>query len=235
MLRANERELGLLVLKTSGDLEAVLAIDRTLMEHAEHWLVRETLGLLRRTFARLDVSSRSLYAIVEAGSCFGGMLYELAAAADRIYMLDLPDGGPQIVLDGLNFGLLPAVNGRARLRTLLLGQPAAYARAESEAGRRYAAADALAAGLITVAPDELDWDDEVRLALEERAALSPDALSGLEANLRFPGGETLETKIFGRLSAWQNWVFVRPNATGERGALKIFGTGSKPQFDWERV
>jgi benzoyl-CoA-dihydrodiol lyase len=235
MLRANERELGLIVLKTTGDLDAVLAVDRILIEHADHWFVRQTLGFLRRTLARLDVSSRSLYAIVDAGSCFGGLLYELAAAADRIYMLDLPGEGPQLALDALNFGLLPAVNGRARLQMRLLGEPETYARAEGEAGRRYAADEALAAGLITVAPDELDWDDEVRLALEERTALSPDALSGLEANLRFPGGETLETKIFGRLSAWQNWVFVRPNATGERGALKIFGSGSKPHFDWERV
>jgi benzoyl-CoA-dihydrodiol lyase len=235
MLRTNDREPGLLVLRTAGSLDAVLALDRALIEHADHWLVRETLGLLRRTLARLDVTSRSLYAIVDDGSCFGGLLYELAAAADRVYMLDLAEGGPQLALDALNFGPLPAVNGRARLATRLFGEPALYAQAERDAGRRYGAADALAAGLITTAPDELDWDDEVRLALEERAALSPDALSGLEASLRFPGDETLETKIFGRLSAWQNWVFVRPNATGERGALKIFGTGSKPHFDWERV
>jgi len=235
MLRANERELGLVVLKTTGALDAVLAADRPLIDHADHWFVRETLGFVRRTFARLDVSSRSFYAIVDTGSCFGGLLYELAAAADRIYMLDLPDEGPQLVLDALNFGPLPAVNGRVRLQTRLLGEPGLYARAEGAAGRRYAAGDALEAGLITVAPDELDWDDEVRLALEERTALSPDALSGLEANLRFAGDETLETKIFGRLSAWQNWVFVRPNATGERGALKIFGSVSKPHFDGERV
>jgi benzoyl-CoA-dihydrodiol lyase len=235
MLRTNEREPGLVVLRTAGSLDAVLAVDRALLEHADHWLVRETLGLVRRTLARLDVTSRSLYAIVDGGSCFGGLLYELAAAADRVYMLELAENGPQLALDALNFGPLPAVNGRARLATRLFGEPTLYAQAERDAGRRYGAADALAAGLITTAPDELDWDDEVRLALEERAALSPDALSGLEASLRFPGDETLETKIFGRLSAWQNWVFVRPNATGERGALKIFGTGSKPHFDWERV
>jgi benzoyl-CoA-dihydrodiol lyase len=235
LLRTNERELGLIVLRTSGDLEAVLAADRALVEHRDHWLVRETLGMLRRTLARLDVTSRSLYAVVDDGSCFGGVLYELAAAADRVYMLALDEGGPQLALDALNFGPLPAVNARPRLETRLLGEPALYAAVQAEAGRRYDARAALDAGLVTVAPDDLDWDDEIRLACEERAALSPDALSGLEASLRFPGAETLETKIFGRLSAWQNWVFIRPNATGERGALKIFGSGSKPNFDWERV
>jgi benzoyl-CoA-dihydrodiol lyase len=235
LLRTNERELGLIVLKTHGGIDDVLAADRVLIDHADHWFVRETLGFVRRTFARLDVTSRSLYAVVDDGSCFAGLLYELAAAADRVYMLALEDGGPQIALDALNFGPLPAVNARPRLQTRLLGDDAAYARARDEAGQRYTAEAAFDAGLITVAPDDLDWDDEIRLACEERATLSPDALSGLEASLRFPGGETLETKIFGRLSAWQNWVFIRPNATGERGALKLFGTGSKPNFDWERV
>jgi benzoyl-CoA-dihydrodiol lyase len=236
MLRTNELELGLLVLKTSGDADAVLAVDRTLVALRDHWLVRETIGLLRRTFARLDVTSRSMYAIAGEGSCFAGVLYEFAAAADRIYMLALSEGDvPEIVLDDVNFGMLPAVNGHSRLETRFLGDPVAYDRAHAERGRRYGAEDAVDAGLATVAPDDLDWEDEIRLALEERASLSPDALTGLEASLRFPGDETLETKIFGRLSAWQNWVFYRPNSTGERGALKLFGTGSKANFDWERV
>ena len=238
LLRTNELELGLLVLKTEGDPELALAADALLLELREHWLVRETLGLLRRTFARLDVSARSLYAVIEQGSCFAGLLAELALAADRTYMLALPEGeagAPEIVLDELNDGPLPAVNGHSRLATRFDGDPAALARLRGELGRRYGASDALEAGLITVAPDDLDWEDEIRLAFEERAALSPDALTAMEASLRFPGAETLETKIFGRLSAWQNWVFYRPNATGERGALKLFGTGSKPHFDRERV
>ncbi len=244
LLRTNELELGLLVLKTEGEADAVLAADAQLLALREHWLVRETIGLLRRTFARLDVSARSLYAVADQGSCFAGLLAELALAADRTYMLALPDdepgsadvaGAPQIVLDELNDGLLPMVNGRSRLATRFSGDAAALARVQADLGRRYAANDALEAGLITVAPDDLDWEDEIRLAFEERAALSPDALTAMEASLRFPGAETLETKIFGRLSAWQNWVFYRPNSTGERGALKLFGTGSKPHFDRERV
>ena len=236
MLRTNELELGLLVLKTEGDADAVLAVDRVLLAQREHWLVRETIGLLRRTFARLDVSSRSMYAVIDEGSCFAGLLFELALAADRSYMLALPDGdGPTIALDDVNAGLLPAVNGRSRLETRFCEDRAAFERVHIDAARRYNADEALDAGLVTFTPDDLDWEDELRLALEERASLSPDALTGLEASLRFPGAETLETKIFGRLSAWQNWVFYRPNSTGERGALKLFGTGSKANFDWERV
>ncbi len=244
LLRTNELELGLLILETEGEADAVLAADAQLLALREHWLVRETIGLLRRTFARLDVSARSLYAVADQGSCFAGLLAELALAADRTYMLALPDDepavpgeaeAPQIVLDELNDGLLPMVNGRSRLATRFSGDAAALACVQADLGRRYAANDALDAGLITVAPDDLDWEDEIRLAFEERAALSPDALTALEASLRFPGPETLETKIFGRLSAWQNWVFYRPNSTGERGALKLFGTGSKPHFDRERV
>jgi benzoyl-CoA-dihydrodiol lyase len=236
MLRTNEPELGLLLLRTDGDPEAVLAVDRTLRAHGDHWLVRETIGLLRRTLARLDVTSRSLYAIVDRGSCFAGTLMELALAADRTYMLNVEDDdAPTIVLDAVNFELYPAVNGRSRVDTRFEGDLPAFSVLKAAMGYRYRAQDALDAGLVTVTPDDLDWDDELRLAIEERASLSPDALTAMEANLRFPGAETLETKVFGRLSAWQNWVFYRPNATGERGALKIFGTGSRPDFDHERV
>jgi benzoyl-CoA-dihydrodiol lyase len=236
MLRTNEPELGLLLLRTEGDAEAVLAVDRTLLALREHWLVRETIGLLRRTLARLDVTSRSLYAVVEPGSCFVGTLLELALAADRTYMLALPgDRAPTLALGETNFGAYPMVNGRTRLETRFDCDAATLERLRGDIGRRLDAADALDAGLVTVAPDELDWDDEIRLALEERASLSPDALTAMEANLRFPGAETPETKIFGRLSAWQNWVFYRPNSTGDTGALKLFGSGTKPRFDQERV
>jgi benzoyl-CoA-dihydrodiol lyase len=238
MLRVNDLELGLLLLKTSGSGEAVLAADRVLLEHRNNWLVRETIGLLRRTFARLDVSSRSMYAIIEPGSCFAGVLYELVLAADRSYMLALPEeegGSPKIAIDEVNFGLLLAVNGRSRLETRFDGNARAVAAALAAKGKPLGPKEALELGLVTVAPDDLDWEDEIRVAIEERAALSPDALTGLEASLRFPGDETLETKVFGRLSAWQNWVFIRPNSTGEHGALKLFGTGSKARFNWERV
>ena len=238
LLRTNELELGLIILKTRGDAAAVLAADATMLAQRDHWLVRETVGYLRRTFARLDVTSRSLYAVVDQGSCFAGLLYELALAADRIYMLALPEGDenpPEIQLDGLNFGLLPMVNGRSRLETRFLDDAATIAKLAAQQGKPLTAEPALALGLVTLAPDDLDWDDEIRVALEERASLSPDALTGLEASLRFAGPETVWTKVFGRLSAWQNWVFVRPNATGERGALKVFGTGSKAQFNFERV
>ena len=238
LLRTNELELGLIILKTRGDAAAVLAADATMLAQRDHWLVRETVGYLRRTFARLDVTSRSLYAVVDQGSCFAGLLYELALAADRIYMLALPEGDenpPEIQLDGLNFGLLPMVNGRSRLETRFLDDAATIAKLAAQQGKPQTAEPALALGLVTLAPDDLDWDDEIRVALEERASLSPDALTGLEASLRFAGPETVWTKVFGRLSAWQNWVFVRPNATGERGALKVFGTGSKAQLNFERV
>jgi benzoyl-CoA-dihydrodiol lyase len=234
-LRLNELELGLVVLKAEGDVAPVLAVSRTMQRLREHWLVRETIGFLRRTFARLDVSSRSLYALIEPGSCFAGPLLELALAADRSYMLAGEERAPAIVVDESNFELFPMVNGRSRLATRFNDDAAELAGVRAACGEPLAAARALDLGLVTVTPDDLDWDDEIRLALEERAALSPDALSALEASLRFPGAETLWTKIFGRLSAWQNWVFIRPNATGERGALKLFGTGSKPNFDQERV
>jgi benzoyl-CoA-dihydrodiol lyase len=238
MLRVNEAELGLLLLKTSGDAQAVLAADAVILEHRNDWLVRETIGMLRRTFARLDVSSRSMYAIIEPGSCFAGILFELALAADRSYMLALPDeedGSPKIAVDDFNFGLLPAVNHRGRLETRFIGNATHMAATVGAKGKLLGADEAVHAGLVTAAPDDLDWEDEVRIAIEERSSLSPDALTGLEASLRFPGDETLETKVFGRLSAWQNWVFIRPNSTGEHGALKLFGTGSKARFSWERV
>jgi benzoyl-CoA-dihydrodiol lyase len=238
MLRVNEAELGLLLLKTSGDAQAVLATDAVMLEHRNDWLVRETIGMLRRTFARLDVSSRSMYAIIEPGSCFAGILFELALAADRSYMLALPgeeEGSPKIAVDDFNFGLLPAVNHRTRLETRFMADARHMAAAVEAKGKLLGAEQAVRGGLVTAAPDDLDWEDEIRIAIEERSSLSPDALTGLEASLRFPGDETLETKVFGRLSAWQNWVFIRPNSTGEHGALKLFGTGSKARFSWERV
>ncbi|MGB8264905.1 MAG: hypothetical protein WCE44_01105, partial [Candidatus Velthaea sp.] len=230
-LRTNEPELGLFVLRSEGDPAAVLSAGATLVAHGDDWLVRETIGLLRRTLARFDVTSRSLYALVDDGSCFAGVLFELALAADRTYALALgAAGGPAVAIDATNHGLFPMVNGRTRLATRF-GEHLP----QLTPGRPYAALEAEELGLVTVASDELDWDEEIRLALEERASLSPDALTGMEASLRFPGAETLATKIFGRLSAWQNWVFIRPNATGEGGALKQFGSGSKPHFNWERV
>jgi benzoyl-CoA-dihydrodiol lyase len=238
MLRVNELELGLLLLKTAGSADAVLASDAVMLEHRNDWLVRETIGLLRRTLARLDVSSRSMYAIIDPGSCFAGVLYELALAADRSYMLAPPEDqgdAPKIAVDELNFGLLPVVNGRGRLETRFSGNARSMAGALEAKGKLLGPQEALGLGLVTVAPDDLDWEDEIRVAIEERASLSPDALTGMEASLRFPGDETMETRIFGRLSAWQNWVFIRPNSTGEQGALKLFGTGSKARFSWERV
>jgi len=240
MLRTNELELGLLLLKTEGDISAVLETDKLLAGLREAWLVRETVGLLRRTFARLDVSSRSMFAIIEPGSCFAGTLLELALAADRSYMLALSeeDGAGQparIALSAMNSGLLPMINGRSRLETRFSGHAEAIAKLQAIQNEPLGAEAALELGLVTMAPDALDWEDELRIAIEERTSLSPDALTGMEANLRFPGSESTETKIFGRLSAWQNWIFIRPNATGEQGALKLFGKGSKPKFDRERA
>jgi benzoyl-CoA-dihydrodiol lyase len=238
MLRTNELELGLVLLKTAGSVDAVTASDSVMLKHKDDWLVRETIGLLRRTLARLDVSSRSLFAIIDHDSCFAGILFELALAADRSYMLAVAEEegeSPKIALDELNFGLLPMVNDRSRLETRFCGDKDKLAAIEKTSGKALSPAEAFEQGLITVAPDDLDWEDEIRVAIEERVSLSPDALTGMEASLRFPGAETIETKVFGRLSAWQNWVFIRPNATGENGALKKFGTGSKSNFDWERA
>ncbi|GAB4203597.1 MAG: 2,3-epoxybenzoyl-CoA dihydrolase [Tibeticola sp.] len=238
-LRTNEPELGTWLLKTEGDAQAVLACDALLATHAAtHAFVRETLGLLRRTLSRLDVSSRSLFALVEPGSCFAGTLAELAFCADRAYMLALPDDdarAPRLTLSELNFGAYPMANELSRLARRFCEEAAPLAAARAAIGRSLDADGALALGLVTSAPDDIDWDDEVRLAIEERAAMSPDALTGLEANLRFAGRETMATRVFGRLTAWQNWIFQRPNAVGERGALKVYGTGEKARFDWHRV
>jgi len=238
MLRTNEAELGTLLLKTRGAAASVLASDAAMLACAGNWFVRETMGFLRRTLARLDVSSRSLFAIIDRDSCFAGTLLELALAADRSYMLALPEGdndAPRIALSAANFGPFAMVNGLTRLQTRFCGEAAPVAALAEQQGALLDAAQATELGLVTFAPDELDWEDELRLAVEERASLSPDALTGLEASLRFAGPETMETRIFGRLSAWQNWVFNRPNAVGEHGALKLFGSGRKPQFNWERI
>ncbi len=237
-MRTNELAVGTWLLKTSGDAAAVLAVDAVLAEHASHWLVRETTGLLRRTLARLDVSSRTLFALVESGSCFAGTLLELALAADRTYMQRLPDAPaaePRLTLSAQSFGAYPMVSGTSRLSRRFHGDPAALAALRSRKGAALATEEALALGLVTSAPDDIDWADEIRLALEERASMSPDALTGLEANLRFGGAETMATRIFGRLSAWQNWIFNRPNAVGEKGALKVYGKGGKAHFDFDRV
>lgn len=239
MLRTNELDLGTLVVRTAGDIDAVLESDRILAAHAGNWFVRETIGMLRRTLARLDVSSRSLFAIVDEGSCFAGTLLELMLAADRSFMLLIEeegaDGAPEIAAGEANFGLYPMVNGRTRLDTRFNGAGDEVERVRGHVGERLDAAAAAGLGLVTFTPDDIDWADEIRLAIEERSSLSPDALTGMEASLRFGGTETMETKIFGRLSAWQNWIFNRPNAVGERGALKLFGSGTRAQFDWERV
>jgi benzoyl-CoA-dihydrodiol lyase len=231
LLRTNHPETGTWVLKTAGDPDAVLACDAAMAAHRDHWFVRETIGLLRRTLRRLDVSSRSLFAVIEEGSCFAGSLFELALAADRSYMAA---EGPRVALSALSFRDLEMVNGRTRLATRFNAEAAAVAL-ERHVGAPLDGAAALDLGLVTFAPDELDWEDEIRLALEERASLSPDALTGLEANLRFAGAETVATKVFGRLSAWQNWIFSRPNAVGENGALKRYGSGIRPRFDRQRV
>jgi benzoyl-CoA-dihydrodiol lyase len=216
----------------------VLAMDATLLAHAGHWFVRETTGLLRRTLARLDVSSRSMFALIDRDSCFAGTFLEIALAADRSYMLALPDEpetAPKIALSAMNFGPFPMVSHETRLQRRFYGNADEIGAVEATKGKSLDADEALALGLVTSAPDDIDWADEVRIALEERASMSPDALTGMEANLRFAGKETMETRIFGRLTAWQNWIFIRPNAVGEGGALKVYGTGTKPQFDRNRV
>ena len=237
-MRTNELEIGTWLLKTEGDAGAVLAVDAVLLAHREHWLVRETIGLMRRTFSRLDVSSRSLFALIESGSCFAGSLLELALACDRIYMLALPDdpaAAPMMTVGEVNFACYPMATDQSRLARRFCDEAPALEAIRARLGDALDADAAMALGLVTSAPDDIDWADEIRIAIEERAAMSADALTGLEANLRFNGTETMATRIFGRLTAWQNWIFNRPNAVGDKGALKLYGKGEKPQFDRNRV
>ena len=237
-MRTNELDVGIWLLKTEGDAAAVQAMDATLLAHQSHWLVRETLGLLRRVFSRLDVSSRSLFALIEPGSCFAGTLLELALACDRSYQLALPDDAakaPKIMVGETNFGLYPMATGQSRLARRFYEESGPLEAVRAKAGQALEADAAFALGLVTSNPDDIDWADEVRIAIEERVAMSPDALTGMEANLRFNGPENMFTRIFGRLTAWQNWIFQRPNAVGEKGALKVYGKGEKAAFDWNRV
>ena len=239
-LRANEEEIGLWVLRTSGAADLVEAHDRVLLQHEADWLVREIRLYWKRTLKRLDVSSRSIFALVEPGSCFAGTLLELALAADRTFMLDGERQGdarpPATVrLTAMNFGPYPTVNGLTRLASRFLDEAGRVDDLKGRIGEDLDAAAAAEAGLVTFTPDDIDWGDEVRIAIEERAAFSPDALTGMEASLRFGGPETLESKIFARLSAWQNWIFQRPNAVGPKGALKVYGTGERGDFDRRRV
>ena len=237
-MRTNELDIGCWLIKTEGDAAAVLAMDATLLAQQNHWLVRETMGLLRRTFSRLDVSSRSLFALVEPGSCFAGSFLELALACDRIYHLALPDDearAPKITVGELNFGHYPMATDQSRLQRRFYNEQPALEAVRAVVDKPLDADAAFALGLATANPDDIDWADEVRIAIEERVAMSPDALTGLEANLRFNGVETMATRVFGRLTAWQNWIFQRPNAVGGKGALKVYGSGEKAAFDWNRV
>ncbi|HEY4909210.1 MAG TPA: 2,3-epoxybenzoyl-CoA dihydrolase [Methylomirabilota bacterium] len=239
-LRANEEEVGIWVFRTQGSVELVESHDRALQDHAADWLVREIRLYLKRTLKRLDVSSRSIFALIEPGSCFTGTLLELALAADRSYMLDgTREGGAEkpatLRLTGMNFGAYPMVNGLSRLASRFLDEPGRVDELKRRIGEDLEARAAGEAGLVTFTPDDIDWEDEVRVGIEARAAFSPDALTGMEASLRFGGPETMESKIFSRLSAWQNWIFQRPNAVGDKGALRVYGTGQRSEFDRRRV
>jgi len=236
-LRTCELDLGLWIIKTAGNPDAVLAIDQFIVSHKSNWFVREVLGMLRRTLARLDVTSRSMFALVEPSSCFAGTLFELALAADRIYMHETEEDSNSsgVTLSEMNFGPLPMANKLSRLAARFYQDQAKVDSLKTRIGAKLPAQEAVDSGLVTAALDDLDWEDEIRQAVELRTAQSPDALTGLEANLRFGGTETLETRVFGRLSAWQNWIFVRPNAVGSNGALKVYGTGVPVKFNWERV
>ena len=233
-LRVNELEIGTVVIRTEGDGEAVVALDRTLAAHQSHWLVREIIHFMKRTLKRVDLTARTFFAFIEPGSAFAGSLFELALAADRSYMFHDDNEENTVSLSPMNFGPLPMSNGLTRLQTRFLDDEGKIVGLLAYDGP-FNAADAEEAGLVTFAPDEIDWDDEVRVAVEARAAFSPDAMTGLEANLRFAGPETMETKIFGRLTAWQNWIFQRPNAVGDKGALKVYGQQGRPEFDWKRT
>ena len=237
-MRTNELDLGTWLIRTEGSAADVLAMDATLLAHRAHWLVRETIGLLRRALARFDVTSRSLFAMIEPGSCFAGTFLELALACDRSYQLALPDEperAPTITVGEANFGLYPMPTGQTRLQRRFYNEAPALDAVRARVGQALDADAAFEVGLITSNPDDIDWADEVRLAVEERVAMSPDALTGLEANLRFNGPENMVTRVFGRLTAWQNWIFQRPNAVGEKGALKVYGKGDRAAFDWNRV
>ncbi len=234
-LRFNWPDVGLVTLHTEGDPDAALALDAALAERADHPFVREVLLQQKRTLKMIDVTARSFYALITPGSCFAGALFELALAADRAYMLDDPDADNVIALSALNDGRFPMAHGLSRLENRFWGHPERLEAARACIGRRLDPAEAAEAGLVTEVLDDIDWEDEVRLAIEERASLSPDALTGLEANLRFVGPETMESRIFARLTAWQNWIFTRPNAVGERGALTCYGRPDSPEFDWSRV
>jgi len=239
-LRANELEEGVLIFKSQGDLDAVMSADAFLQANASHWFIRETTAYLKRVLKRVDMTSRTLVTLVEPGSCFGGMLAELMFAADRCYMLEGQFEGrdtpaAQVELSALNFGALPMSNAISRLDTRFLGEPESVEKAQTSIGQRLDAAACDQLGLVTEALDDIDWEDEVPHVIASRASYSPDALTGLEANLRFAGPETMETKIFGRLTAWQNWIFQRPNAVAEGGALKLYGTGTRPAYDFKRV
>ena len=237
-MRTNELDIGIWLIKTEGDAAAVLAMDEVLQAQAGHWLVRETTGLLRRTFSRLDLSSRSLFALIEPGSCFAGSYLEFALACDRSYQLMLPDDAsrtPHITVSERNFGVYPMATGQSRLQRRFYEEAGPLEAVRAATGKALDADAAFALGLVTAAPDDIDWADEVRIAIEERVSMSPDAMTGLEANLRFNGKETMHTRVFGRLSAWQNWIFQRPNAVGDKGALKVYGKGERAAFDWNRV
>lgn len=237
LLRTNELEIGTWIFRTVGNIADVLEMDTIIDEYGADWLVRETVGMIRRTLARLDVSSRTMFALIDEGSCFAGTLFEIALASDRIFMLSETENGenPNIALSQMNFDSFPMVNHLSRIDNRFYGHDSKNNELLELKGELLDAQKAIEAGLVTFAPDDIDWDDELRIAIEERGSLSPDALSGMEANLRFSGPETMETRIFARLSAWQNWIFIRPNAVGDQGALKVFGSGKKPEFAWQRI
>ena len=237
LLRTNELEIGTWIFRTVGNIADVLEMDTIIDGYRADWLVRETVGMIRRTLARLDVSSRTMFALIDEGSCFAGTLFEIALASDRIFMLSETENGenPNIALSQLNFDSFPMVNHLSRIDNRFYGHDSKNNELLELKGELLDAQKAIEAGLVTFAPDDIDWDDELRIAIEERGSLSPAALSGMEANLRFSGPETMETRIFARLSAWQNWIFIRPNAVGDQGALKVFGSGKKPEFAWQRI